>query len=253
MDEEFDASDRSSAITGRSDRPLHRVPDAASDVTARLKDAGSIDDHHIIEIAKLRPTLMRGLLLMLETVVVPTLLLLACTATVGAFWGMLAVLGWCAVAISGRLTLRQRVPTMLLLATGGLIGRTTLALLLSNVYVYLLQPILGSLAMAFLFLGSAAIGRPVTVRLARDFVTLPAQLFRDHQVRRIFINVSLIWGVSRLVDVGMSVGSLHFGLAFGLLSRGVFSTLLTVVTIAVCTVWGWRRIRRIPGVTFTFA
>jgi hypothetical protein len=236
MDEKLDASDRSAAITRRSDQDEMCGP----------------GDHHIIEIAKLKPTLIRGLLVMLETVVVPTLLLLVCTATVGAFWGMLAVLGWCVLAISGRITMRQRVPTMLLLATGGLVGRTTLALLLSNVYVYLLQPILGSLAMAFLFLGSAAIGKPVTARLARDFVALPAQLFKDHRVRRIFVNVSLIWGVSRLLDVGMSVGSLHFGLAAGLLSRGVLSTLLTVATIAICTVWGWRRIRQVPGVTFRF-
>jgi hypothetical protein len=47
--------------------------------------------------------------------------------------------------------------------------------------------------------------------------------------------------------------SLHFGLDAGLLSRGVLSTLLTVTTIAGCALWGWRRMRQVPGVTFRFA
>ncbi|HEY7054574.1 MAG TPA: VC0807 family protein [Mycobacterium sp.] len=209
--------------------------------------------HHIIEIAKLKPTILRGALLLLETVVVPTLLLYACTNTVGSFWGLIAVLGWCALTVGARLTMRQRVPGTLLLVVGGLVGRTTIALVFSNVYVYLLQPIVGSLFMAALFLGSAAIGRPVTARLAQDFVALPAHLFHDRRVRRIFVNVSLIWGLSRLIDAGMSVGSLHFGVDAGLLSRGVLSTTLTVVTILVCALWGWRRMRRVPGVSFRFA
>ena len=212
----------------------------------------SAHHHHIVEIAKLRPTLVRGALLLLETVVVPTLLLYACNRTVGGFWGLIAVLGWCALTVGTRLTMRRRVPGTLLLAVGALVGRTTIALLFSNVYVYLFQPIVGSLFMAGLILGSAAIGRPVTARLAQDFVVLPSHLFRDRRVRRVFMHVSLLWGVSRLVDAGMSVGSLHFGLDAGLLSRGVLSTLLTVTTIAVCALWGWRRMRQVPGLTLRF-
>lgn len=224
-------------------------------VVGMLSDGAATEPqhHHVVELAKLKPTLIRGALLMLETAVIPTLLLYACTVTVGGLWGLVAVLGWCALTVSARLTMRQRVPTMLLFAVGGLVGRTTLALLFSNVYVYLFKPIAGSLCMALLFLGSAAIGKPVTMALAKDFVALPSQLFRDRRVRRIFINVSLIWGVSRLIDVAMSVGFLQLSLDAGILSRGVLSTLLTVATIAVCAIWGWRRIRQVPGVTFKFA
>ncbi|HZQ31531.1 MAG TPA: hypothetical protein VFB19_07330 [Mycobacterium sp.] len=209
--------------------------------------------HHIIEIARIKPTVLRGVLLLMETVVVPTLLLYAFTNTVGSLWGLVAVLGWCTLTVGARLTMRQRVPSTLVLAVGGLVGRTTIALIFSNVYVYLFQPIVGSLFMAALFLGSAAIGRPVTARLAQDFVALPSHLFHDRRVRRIFINVSLIWGLSRLIDVGMSLGSLHFGVGAGLLSRGVLSTALTISTIAICAWWGWRRMSRVPGVSFRFA
>jgi hypothetical protein len=237
----------------------HALSGSHATVVGMLSDGAGTEPHHhhtvehIVELDRLKPTLVRGALLMLETAVVPTLLLYACTVTVGQLWGLVAVLGWCALCVGARLTLGQRVPSMLLFAVGGLLGRTTLALLFSNVYLWLFQPILGSLCMAVLFLGSAAIGKPVTVPLARDFVALPAQLFSDRRVRRIFINVSLVWGASRLIDAGMSVGSLRFGVDAGLLSRGVLSTLLTVATIAVCAIWGWRRIRQVPGVTFTFA
>jgi hypothetical protein len=47
----------------------------------------------------------------------------------------------------------------------------------------------------------------------------------------------------------MSLGLLHWGIGFGLLSRGLFSGLLTALTIAVCAAWGVRALRRMPGVT----
>ncbi|NLU83456.1 hypothetical protein HCA44_11760 [Rhodococcus sp. HNM0569] len=206
--------------------------------------------HHVIELGRLRPTLLRGARLLLETVVVPTLLLYACSNTVGQFWGLVAVLAWCALTVSVRLSLRQRVPGTLLLAVGMLVGRTSVALAFSSVYVYLFQPIAGSLFMAALFIGSALVGKPVTARLAQDFVSLPAHLFGDHRIRKMFVQVALLWGASRLIDAGMSVGSLHFGLDAGLLSRGILSTGLTIVTIGVCTWWGWSRLRRMPGISF---
>jgi hypothetical protein len=210
--------------------------------------------HHVVELAKLKPTLIRAALLLLETAVIPTLLLYACTVTVGSMWGLVAVFGWCALCVGARMTMRRRVPSMLLFAVCGLVGRTTFALVFSNMYVHLSLPTdLGLPCMAAPFLGSAAIGKAVTVPLARDFVALPAQLFHDRRVRPIFINVSLIWGVPRLIDVGMSVGSLHFGVDAGLLSRGLFSTLLTVATMALWAIWGWRQIQQVPGVTFKFA
>jgi hypothetical protein len=100
-----------------------------------------------------------------------------------------------------------------------------------------------------LFLGSAAIGRPVTIRLARDFVTLPAHLFHRRGVRRVFTQVAMLWGGSRLLDVGMSLGLLHWGVDAELLSRGLLSGTLTALTIVICTAWGWRAMHRIPGVT----
>jgi hypothetical protein len=207
---------------------------------------------HVIELGDLRPTLLRGARLMLETAIVPTLLLYACMLTVGPISGLVAVLGWCVLTVSVRMATVRRVPGTLLLVLTMLAARTGVALALSSVYVFLLQPIAGSMLMAMLFIGSALLGRPITMRLAQDFVHLPERLVVDERVRRMFVQVSLLWGLSRLLDAAMSLGILHFGITAGVFSRGVFSGLLTALSIGVCAYFGWSRLHRIEGVTLRF-
>ena len=206
-------------------------------------------EHVVIELGRLRPALLRGVRMFVETAAIPTALLFVLLHTVGLVAGLSAVLGWCALTLGVRWVAGHRMPGTLLLCVGMLCGRAALALILSSAVVYVLQPVFGSMLMAVLFLGSAAIGRPVTIRLARDFVALPAHLFHQHGVRRMFTQVALLWGGSRVIDAGMSLGLLHWNLDLGLLSRGLFSGLLTAVTIAVCAAWGARALRRLPGVT----
>lgn len=203
----------------------------------------------VIEVGDLRPLLARAARLFVETVLVPTGLFYVLLHTMGLAAGLTAVIGWSVVVVIGRWTLGRRLPGTLLVCAGVLCGRACVALLLSSAVVYLLQPVVGSIFMALLFLSSAAVGRPVTARLARDFIELPAQLFHRHGVRRMFAQVAVVWGGSRLLDAGMSFLLLRWGIDAGLLSRGVFSGVLTTLTIIGCAYWGWRCLGRIPGIT----
>jgi hypothetical protein len=204
---------------------------------------------YVIQIGALRPALLRAVRLFVETVLVPTALLVILLNTVGLVAGLCAVLGWCGLTVTIRWISGRHLPGTLLVCAGMLCGRAALALALSSALVYLIQPVFGSVFMAVLFLGSAMIGRPITMRLARDFIALPGHLFHHRGVRRIFTQTAALWGVGRLLDAGMSLGALHFGVSVGLLSRGLLSGLLTAFMIVLCAAWGVRSLRRLPDVT----
>jgi hypothetical protein len=198
----------------------------------------------VLEISGLRATVLRAGRLLLEAVVVPTVLLAVLLHVIGTTRSILVAVGWCVCAIGFRWLVDRRLPGTLLLGSAALAARAAFALASGSLLIYLLQPVLGSVVMAVLFLGSAAFGRPITMRLARDFVHVPADILNRRGVRRMFTEVAVIWGVSRLLDVAINLGFLHRGLDAGLWARGLLSPLLTVLAVAVCTAWGWRSLRR---------
>jgi hypothetical protein len=207
---------------------------------------------HVIHIGALRPTLLRAGRLMLETVLVPTALLIVLLHTVGLLAGLYAVLSWCVFTVAVRWIGGRQLPGTLVVCAGMLCARATVALLLSSALVYLIQPVIGSVLMALLFLGSAVAGRPLTMRLARDFISLPSHLIEHRGVRRVFTQTAALWGAGRLLDAALSLASIHLGVTIGLLSRGLLSGLLTALMIGVCALWGVRSLRRLPDITFRF-
>jgi hypothetical protein len=198
----------------------------------------------VLEISGLRATLLRAGRLLLEAVVVPTVLLAVLLHVIGTTRSILVAVGWCVCAIGFRWLVDRRLPGTLLLGSAAIAARAAFALASGSLLIYLLQPVLGSVVMALLFLGSAAFGRPITLRLARDFVHVPAHILDRRGVRRMFTEVAVIWGVSRLLDVAINLGFLHRGVDAGLWARGLLSPALTVLAVAVCTAWGWRSLRR---------
>ena len=207
---------------------------------------------YVIEIGALRPAVTRAARLFAETVLVPTGLLYLLLHTAGLVPALVAVLGWCALTVTLRWIAGRHLPGTLLVCAGSLCARATVALALSSALVYLVQPVIGSLFMAALFLGSALLGRPITMRLARDFVALPVHLLHHRGLQRVFTQTAALWGLGRLVDAGMSIGFLHMGLDAALLSRGLLSGVLTALMVVVCAAWGIRCLRRMPDVTFRF-
>jgi len=207
---------------------------------------------HVIEVGALKPALIRAARLFAETVLVPTGLLYILLHTAGLFPALLSVLGWCTLTVAIRWISGRHLPGTLLVCAGSLCARAGVALALSSALVYFVQPVIGSLFMAVLFLGSALLGRPITQRLARDFVAMPVQLRTHSGLNRVFTQTAALWGLGRLIDAGMSIGFLHMGVDFAILSRGVFSTALTILMVIVCAGWGIYSLRRMPDVTFRF-
>ncbi|MEP9383301.1 VC0807 family protein [Nocardioides sp. KR10-350] len=213
----------------------------------------SLPTEHLIELGHVGKVIRNALLLLGETVVVPTVILYGCMQTVGTVPGLIGVIAWCAFTMAVRWVRGSRVPSTLLLVVGILVVRTGIALAASSVWLFLLQPIAASVLMAVVFVGSALLGRPITQKLAQDFIHLPERLLADRRMQRIFIEVALIWGFTRVLDAGISLNSLlSWGADAGVLVRGILSVGLTALSVAGCAYWGWRRIHRIPGVRFRF-
>jgi hypothetical protein len=196
--------------------------------------------HLVIDLPPLRPALLHAARLIAETVLVPTALLLVLLHTAGLAWAFGAAVGWCYLAVGVRWLVGRRLPGTLVLCAGMLTGRACVALWMSSAVVFLLQPVVGSLFMALLFVGSAALGRPVTIRLCRDFVAIPPQVLGRLRVRRMFRDVAVLWGLSRVADAAMNFGLLRIGVDAGLVARGLLSPLLTLLTVAACVYWGRR-------------
>lgn len=198
----------------------------------------------VIEVGEVRATVLRAVRLFAEAIVVPTVLLTVLLHTAGLLAGLAAAVGWCLLTLGLRWFFTRQVPGTLLLGACVVSAKAGVALATSSALVYLLSPVLGSALMALLFVGSAAIGRPITLRLARDFVSVPDHVLDRRGVRRVFTEVAVIWGLSRVLDAGTSLFFLHHGLEEGLLSRSVLSPVITVGAVAACTVWGVLSLRR---------
>ena len=198
----------------------------------------------VIEVGELLPTLKSGARLLAETVVVPTALLVVLMHTSGLLIALVAALGWCYLSMAVRWARGHQLPGTMFVCIAAMTGRVGIALATSSAFVYFLQPALSSGLMALLFVGSAIIGRPVTMRLARDFIAIPAHILSRRRVRRLFTEVALLWGLSRLIDAALSMGMLHISVDMAALSRSVISPVLTVLTILGCAVWGVRVLRK---------
>ena len=218
-----------------------------------MSHSPSAPTEHLIELGHVGKVIRNALLLLVETVVVPTAILYGCMHTVGTAAGLIGVIVWCLFTMGLRWVIGARVPSTLLLVVGILVLRTAIALATTSVWLYLMQPIAASVLMAVVFVGSAVLGRPITQKLAQDFIHLPELLLADNRMRRIFIEVALIWGFTRILDAGISLNSLlSWGDDAGVLVRGILSVGLTALSVVGCAYWGWRRIHRIPGVRFRF-
>ena len=56
-----------------------------------------------------------------------------------------------------------------------------------------------------MILASAFAGRPVVLRIARDFCPLPVDSMRDPHLRRFFLGISFLWGATQLLNSGITL------------------------------------------------
>jgi len=181
---------------------------------------------------------------LLEATLIPLGLFYGGLKLLGLWGALLAALIWSYTSLLRRLVTRRRVPGMLVLGIVGLTARTALTLATGSVFLYFLQPTVGTALVATVFLGSVLLGRPLALRLAADFMPLPETLLANDGMRRFFLRISLLWAAVFLANAGISLWLLvSQSLATFLWTRTVASVTLTCMAVAVSTYW-FRRCAR---------
>jgi hypothetical protein len=197
------------------------------------------------EIPRLPALARHALPNVLEGTVIPVAVFVVSLRFLGVWGALLAGLCWGYGAIAWRLVSRRRVPGLLLLGVATLTARTAIAFATGSVFVYFLQPTLGTALVAAAFLVSVTIKRPLAERLAHDFLPLPPGLLANTHVRRFFLRVSLLWAFTGIANVTITLWLLlSQSIGTFVIARSATSLVLTVSAIAVSTLWFVRSMRR---------
>lgn len=147
----------------------------------------------MIELPPLRALGKRAASTMLETTIIPLALFWVLLQHCGMLGAVIGGLAWSYAAIARRMIIRDRIPGMLILGAVLVTARAVVTLITKSTVVYFLQPTLGTFLIAGLFLASVGLKKPLTEKLAHDFVPLPERLLSNRVFQRFMIQVSLLW------------------------------------------------------------
>jgi hypothetical protein len=163
------------------------IPNAAGVVRA----AATVP--HLSHFGVLRTVARRAVPNLVEATLVPALLFYVAMLAAGMWTAFGFALAWSYGALLRRALLGHAMSPILVLSTVALTVRTAIALGSGSTFVYFFQPVLGTLAMAGVFLGSIAIGRPLVARLATDFWPLTHEVTEHPAVVRLFRALTVLW------------------------------------------------------------
>ncbi len=187
------------------------------------------DALNAFQIPRLRTLARTALPHVVEGVVLPLALFYLAMGLIG-IWGAVAVsLGWSWGAVAVRLLRGRRIPGLLLLGALGLTARSLVSFAADSVFLYFLQPTVGTVLLAGAFLASVPAGRPLAYRLATDFLPMPEWFSSHPAIRRFFLRITLLWGGVQLANAGIAL--------WLLLSQPV-AVYLVAKTAATLTVMG---------------
>lgn len=187
----------------------------------------------------------RGLPNLIEATVIPAVMFFVIVKTINVPAAMAAVLIWAYAAILRRVVRGTKIPAILMLATLGLTVRTAVGLVSGSTFAYFIQPIATTVALAAVFLGSVAIGRPIIARLAHDFCPLAPDVALRPEVLRLFGGLTLLWAAVHVVTAAMTFGMLTtMPVATFVAFKTVACLTVTISAIVITVFWALRVVHR---------
>jgi hypothetical protein len=185
----------------------------------------------------------RSLPSLIEATVIPAVLFYVFFTTLGPTAAMLGVLAWSYGAVVRRLAFGHDVPGILQLAVIGLTVRTVVGVL-SGTFMYFLQPIATTVALALVFFGSLFFSKPMIARMASDFCPLSPEIAGRPGVVRLFSGLTLFWAGVHLLSAATT-----FTLLVSLPTptfvavKSIVSLVITVSAIVLTVSWSIRTAR----------
>jgi hypothetical protein len=136
--------------------------------------------------------------------VVPLVLFYALSATVGTRAGILASLTWAYVMLGRQVIASRRASGLLIVTAFTLTIRCVVWGVHQSTFTYFAVPVVETLCMGALFVVTVALGRPLLVSLARDFVPSLGDHLTRVRYRPLVVRLSCVWGA---VYLGSAVTS----------------------------------------------
>jgi uncharacterized membrane protein len=200
------------------------------------------EPHHLIDMPGWRPIVRQ----VMTRVVLVSLLPMAVFYTTLSLAGVrAAALVTAALYYAGLLSrvLRRKPVLAAALFAAGLLGlRTITVFCTGSAFLYFLQPVAGTVAVATTFAATALAGRPIIERLAHDFCPLTPELSAQLRSARYFDWVSLVWTVSYGINAAGTVWLLTTASLNGfIMFKAILGPMLTLTAafvsyvVFVCT------------------
>jgi hypothetical protein len=236
------------AMTATLPLPASLPATAHSAAAPKAADTGTV-----LELPHLRLIVRRALQVVLLTTAVPMALFYVTLSLAGLKAAVLTGAAYYYVDIARRLVRREPVPATVLVGALLITVRGVIAFLTGSVFLYFLQPTLGTVAVGGAFGVSALAGRPLARTLAEDYLPLTAQFVAHPRVSAFFPRVSLLWCAVNLLNAAVTYGLL-LSASTGqfLLLKSLGGPVLTGAAIVLSVLW-FRRTMRGAGVRLRFA
>lgn len=178
---------------------------------------------------------------MVTAVLAPAVLLWSALVIFNVATAVVVALAWIAGAMGWRWATRRPVSGLLVLTLGVMTVRTAFTLATGNTFIYFVQPVFADSAVAAIFLGSLCTARPVIARLAPDFYPMSAPVAERPEIRALFRNLTLMWGLVILLKAGLTLWLLEsLGTVNFVLIKGGAIITLTLAAAVVTVVWSVR-------------
>jgi hypothetical protein len=181
----------------------------------------------------------------IEASVIPAVLFYGALVAIGLHAAYLGVLAWSFGAFGVRVARGRSVPPLLVFTMIGISVRTVVAIVSGSPFVYFMQPVLTTVAMSLVFLGSVVIGRPLIASLAHEFWPLTSEDVSSPAVTRLFRNLTVLWaGVNLLTAITTMVLLMVLPLAAFVAVKQVTGLGITTVGVYITVSSSLRMARR---------